>query len=61
MPHHIHQFRPHGWILLTSPADYEGWARVVLQGKCTVCGEVAILAGEQNTRTMQSRMVEAGQ
>lgn len=57
---HVHQFRPYGWILLTSPADYEGWARVVLQGKCTVCGEVAILAGEQNTRTMQSRMLEAG-
>lgn len=26
MPKHIHLFRPHGWILLTSPADYEGWA-----------------------------------
>ena len=60
MPKHIHLFRPHGWILLTSPADYEGWQRVVLQGKCTVCGEVAILAAEQNTRTFASRTLEAG-
>ena len=57
---HIHLYRPHGWILLTSPADLEGWARVVLRGKCTLCGGVAILGGEQNTRTMQSRMLEAG-
>ena len=61
MPHHTHLYRPYGWILLTSPADLEGWCRVVLQGKCTVCGDVAILGGEQNTRSMQSRMLEAGQ
>lgn len=48
------------WLVLTSPADLEGWARVVLQGRCTVCGDVALFAAEQNTRTMQSRMLEAG-
>ncbi len=58
---HTHQFRPYGWLLLTSPADLEGWQRVVLQGKCTVCGEVAILAGEQHPGQMQSRLLEAGQ
>ena len=59
MPKHIHQFRPL-WLILTSPADYGGWARVVFHGRCQICGEEALLAGEQNTRTMQSRMLEAG-
>jgi hypothetical protein len=57
---HTHLYRPHGWLLLTSPADLDGWQRVVFQGKCLVCGDVALFAAEQNTRTMQSRMLEAG-
>jgi hypothetical protein len=58
---HVHLYRPCGWLLLCSPADLQGWQRVVLEGKCLVCGDIAILGGEQNTQTMQSRMLEAGQ
>ena len=61
MQKHVHLYRPHGWLLLMSPADNNGWARVVLHGRCLLCGDEAILAGEQNTQTMQSRMLEAGQ
>ena len=59
MPKHIHQFRPL-WLLLCSPADYQGWARIVAYARCLICGEESWIAGEQNTRTMQSRMLEAG-
>lgn len=57
---HTHQFRP-TWLLLTSPGDLEGWQRIVAYARCLVCGEESWIAGEQNTRTMQSRMLEAGQ
>jgi hypothetical protein len=56
---HTHQFRPL-WLLLTSPADLEGWQTVVFEGRCQVCGLVATLAGEQHPGRAQSRLREAG-
>ena len=56
---HVHQFRPL-WLLLTSPADLQGWARIVAYAECLICHERAHIGGEQNTRSMQSRMLEAG-
>ena len=58
MPH-THQFRPL-WLLLTSPADYEGWQRIVTYAECLICHQRATLAGKQNTRLMASRLLEAG-
>lgn len=59
MPRHTHIFRLR-WIMPMSPADYEGWTRVVMHGVCP-CGASWILAGEERPATHESRMLEDNQ
>ena len=60
MPQHTHRFRPL-WLLLCSPADYQGWQRIVAYTECLVCKQRAWICGEQNPQALQSRMLEAGE
>lgn len=59
MPSHVHRMRP-VWLLPMSPADYQGWYRIVTYARCTVCGAEAVLAGEQNPQAVQGRIREEG-
>lgn len=60
MAKHRHRFRPM-WLLLTSPADLEGWQRIITYAECTICHQRAWLSGEQHPQAVQSRMLEAGE
>lgn len=60
MPNHTHRFRPI-WLLLTSPADYAGWQRIITYAECVVCHQRTWLSGEQHPQALQSRTLEAGE
>jgi len=54
---HIHRFRPI-WLLLTAPADLQGWQKIVTYAECIICHQRATIAGEQHPLAVQSRLVE---
>lgn len=56
---HIHHLRPQ-WILITSPADRDGWYRVVMGASCVDCGVAGTFAAEQSTRHQDGRLLEEG-
>lgn len=60
MQPHAHRYRPR-WLLLTSPADVEGWHRIVTHARCIICGEEAYLAGLQSPRAVQTRLLHEGE
>ena len=52
---HTHRFRPL-WLLVTSPADLQGWHRVITYAECLVCHERATLAAWQSPRHRAGRL-----
>lgn len=57
---HVHHLRPH-WILVTSPADTQGWYRVVLWAVCVDCGVEGQFAAEQSTQHRDGRLLAEGE
>lgn len=56
---HTHTFRPI-WLLITSPAWYDHYHRIVTYARCTRCGTEAVLAGWQSPRHLHGRLAEEG-
>jgi hypothetical protein len=56
---HVHHLRIH-WLIVTSPADYQGWYRTVFGAVCLDCGIEGVYAGEQNTQHAEGRLLEPG-
>lgn len=56
---HVHRLRP-DWVLVTSPADYQGWYRIILWARCLTCGLEGAFAAEQSQAHTEGRLLEPG-